>query len=192
MCFRIILFHVKILLCVSLLSATAIAIAEEKTGYDLLLEMAIPKPHEVELARKGVAEASIEKAWERPCPYDELEAEDGSAEGDQLYYRCQRWNDCKMVGDSASLFSEAFFKNHQKKSGETIIPWEWMRDGRAFGKDESNFEYAKGHLLRYALKFAEANWRLYEGRDPFKATELTDQKFWQWCSVQPLSIWEDE
>lgn len=190
--FRIRLFHVKLLLCVSLLSASSIAIAEEKFRYDLLLEMAIPKPHEIELARKGVAETRIEKAWERPCPYEELEAEDGSAEGDQLYQRCQRWNDCKQVGGSASVFSEAFFKNHQFKSGEIVIPWELMRDGSAFGMDESNFETTKGQLYRYALKFAEENWRLFEGRAPLEASDLVEKKFWQWCSIQPLSIWEDE
>ncbi|WP_300481011.1 hypothetical protein [Shewanella sp.] len=190
--FRIRLFQTKFLLCVSLFSAAAFSIAEEKSGYDLLLEMAIPKPHEVELARKGVAEASIEKAWERPCPYKALEAEDGSAEGDKLYYSCQRWNDCIEVGGSASVFTEAFFRNHKKKSGEIVIPWELMRDGSAFGMNESNFETTKGQLYRYALKFAEENWRLFEGRAPLEASDLVEKKFWQWCSIQPLSIWEDE
>lgn len=189
MSFRSFPFSMNLLLCVSLLSVASISIAEEKSGYDLLLEMAIPKPHEVELARKGVAEASIEKAWERPCPYVALEAEDGSAEGDQLYYRCQRWNNCKEVGGSASVFTEAFFRNHKKKLG---IPWELMRDGSAFGKDASNFEDAKGHLYQYALKFSEDNWRLFEGRIPLEASDLAEQKFWQWCSIQPLSIWENE
>lgn len=69
--FRIRLFQAKILLCVSLLSAASISIAEEKSGYDLLLEM-FPEPYEIELARKGIAETNIDKAWERACPYREL------------------------------------------------------------------------------------------------------------------------
>ena len=67
-----------------------------------------------------------------------------------------------------------------------------MRDGSAFGMDESNFETTKGQLYRYALKFAEENWRLFEGRAPLEASDLVEKKFWQWCSIQPLSIWEDE
>lgn len=58
MSFRSFPFSMNLLLWVSLLSVASISIAEEKSGYDLLLEMAIPKPHEVDLARKGVAEAS--------------------------------------------------------------------------------------------------------------------------------------
>ncbi len=62
-------------------------------------------------------------------------------------------------------------------------------DGSIYASD---FEDAKGHLYQYALKFSEDNWRLFEGRIPLEASDLAEQKFWQWCSIQPLSIWENE
>jgi hypothetical protein len=187
--FRIRLFQAKLILCVSLFSATAISNAEEKTGYDLLLEMAIPKPHEVELARKGVAENRIGKAWERPCPYRELT---GTAEAeDEFFFRCQRWNDCVSAGGSASIYSQAFFQNHQRQLKDQM-PWEYYRDGSIFLLESSDFERVNGHLRQYALKFAEDNWRLFEGRVPLEASDLVEQKFWQWCSAEPLTLWQAE
>lgn len=75
--------------------------------------MAIPKPHEIEPARKGVAEANIEKAWDRPCPYGELETKNDSAEGDRLYYRCQRWrkfNEPPMVKFAECMFVKKAYR----------------------------------------------------------------------------------
>ena len=186
--FRTRLFQTKILLCVSLLSAASISIAEEKTGYDLLLEM-LPKPHEIELARKGIAETNIDKPWERACPYSELS---GTAEAeDEYFFRCQRWNDCVSAGASASIYSEAFFQNHQRQPKDQM-PWEYFRDGSMFLLEPSDFETVSGHLRQYALKSAEENWRLFEGRDAATASDMVETKFWQWCSIQPLSLWENE
>lgn len=165
--------------------------AKQLAGLDKLMAMALSTPQELELARQGVAEAQIEKAWDRPCPYEQLER---NQQGPQTLYRCERWDDCVEVSAETSLFTEAFYRNHQSQPGDTIIPWEMMRDGRAFLLDASDLDeaYAKGHLLRHALKFADENWRLFEGRDPAKASELVEDKFWRWCSVEPLSIWQNQ
>ncbi len=190
--------RIKLLLCASLLAMAPTAMAEEK-GFNLalLMEMAIPKPHELELARKRLAESNIEKAWERPCPYYVLDDEyikkynKYSPESKEYYYRCERWETCKIQGGSTSIYTEGFYRNHQAESkGKAFFPWETMRNGQAFLLDESSFEYAEGHLRRYGLKFAEENWRLFEGRSNHEASDMVEQKFWQWCSVQPLSLWE--
>lgn len=187
--FNIRWFHAQFLLCFSLLSVTSISIAAEKTGYELLLEMAIPKPYEIELARKGTAETNIDKAWERPCPYEDLT---GTAEDeDGFFYRCRRWNNCVLIGGSASVFTQAFFQNHQRKP-EDQLPWELFRDGSGFLLNPSDFEGATGHLIQYALKFAEDNWRLFEGRDADEASDMVEEKFWQWCSAEPLTLWKTE
>ncbi|TDW56279.1 hypothetical protein [Oceanimonas baumannii] len=178
----------RVALGMFLLGATFTLMAEEKSGYDLLLEMT-PKPHEIELARKGVAEANIDKPWERACPYRELT---GTAEAeDEYFFRCQRWDDCVSAGASASIYSEAFFQNHQRQP-EDQMSWESYRDGSIFLLEPSDFERVTGHLRQYALKSAEENWRLFEGRDAAEASDLVEKKFWQWCSAEPLTLWEAE
>ncbi len=180
-------FQAQFLLCLSLLSPTSIAIAKEKSAYDLLMERAISKPHEVELARKGIAETSIDRAWERPCPYRELRGTE--EEEKEFLYHCERWNDCVSTGGAASIFTQAFFQNHQRQPDDQV-PWEPYRDGRIFLLNPSDFENATGHLIQHALKFAEDNWRLFEGRDAREASDMVEDKFWQWCSAEPLSIWK--
>ncbi|VEF27255.1 Uncharacterised protein [Shewanella baltica] len=183
--FRIRLFQTKFLLCVSLLSAASISIAEEKSGYDLLLEM-FPKPYEIELARKGIAETNIDKAWERACPYRELT---GTTEAeDEYFFRCKRWDECVSAGSSASVYTEGFFRN-QQLDPNAQVPWELYRDVLLEGAD---LERVTGHLRQYALKSAEENWRLFEGRDAAAASDLVEKKFWQWCSAEPLTLWKAE
>ncbi|MCK7631928.1 hypothetical protein M0D73_18980, partial [Shewanella putrefaciens] len=98
MSFRLFPFSMNLLFCVSLLGATPTSIAEEKvlTVQNILANA--PKPHEVEFARKGVAETSIENAWERPCPYNSsrlLFDDSGDIDLDEIHLRCRRWQDCK-------------------------------------------------------------------------------------------------
>ncbi|MGI2214409.1 hypothetical protein [Shewanella oncorhynchi] len=53
-----------------------------------------PKQHEVEFARKSVAETSIDNAWERPCPYNSsrlLTEGSGDFDVDKAPLRCRRW-----------------------------------------------------------------------------------------------------
>lgn len=138
-----------------LLGATPTSIAEEKvlTVQNILANA--PKPHEVEFARKGVAETSIENAWERPCPYNSsrlLFDDSGDIDLDEIHLRCRRWQDCKTMGASASQFTEGFFKHH--KTGEKI-PQQWKDDGEDLAKNDAEFGGGSGHSYNHALKFAE-------------------------------------
>ena len=190
--FRIMLSHVKLLLCISLLSATPTSIAEEKVLTVQSILANAPKPHEVEFARKSVAETSIENAWERPCPYNSsrlLFDDSGDIDLDEIHLRCRRWQDCKTMGASASQFTEGFFKHH--KTGEEI-PQQWKKDGEDLAKNDAEFGGGSGHSYNYALKFAEENWRLFEGRSASEADKLVKKQFWQWCAVEPLSIWKSK
>jgi hypothetical protein len=56
----------------------------------------------------------------------------------------------------------------------------------------ADLERVTGHLKQHAVKFAEANWRLFEGRDAAAASDMVETKFWQWCSIQTLSLLENE
>ncbi|MCH1921131.1 hypothetical protein L9G15_17045 [Shewanella sp. A3A] len=49
-----------------------------------------------------------------------------------------------------------------------------------------------GHTYNYALKFAEKNWRLFEGRSATEADKLVKKQYWQWCAAEPLSIWKSK
>lgn len=190
--FRIMLSHVKLLLCISLLGATPTSIAEEKAVTVQSILANAPKPHEVEFARKGVAETSIENAWERPCPYNSsrlLFDDSGDIDLDEIHLRCRRWQDCKTEGANASRFTEGFFKHH--KTGEKI-PQQWKDDGEDLAKNDAEFGGGSGHSYNYALKFAEKNWRLFEGRSAGEADKLVKKQFWQWCAVEPLSIWKSK
>ncbi|MCH1926560.1 hypothetical protein L9G74_17215 [Shewanella sp. C32] len=180
-------FLAQLLLCFSLLSIASTAIAKEKSAYDLLMERAISKPHEVELARKGIAETSIDRAWERPCPYRELRGTE--EEEKEFLYHCERWDDCVSVSAQASVFTQAFFQNHQRQPDDQV-PWKLYKDGSIFLLNPSDFKWADGHLRQHALKFAEDNWRLFEGRDAHEASDMVEDKFWQWCSAEPLTLWK--
>jgi hypothetical protein len=172
-----------------LLGTTSILMADENGEPAKLLMDRFPKPHEIELARKGMAEANIDRPWDRACPYRELT---GTAEAeDEFFFRCQRWDDCVSAGGSASIYSEAFFQNHQQPPKDQK-PWESYRNGSIFLLEPSDFERVTGHLRQYALKFAEENWRLFEGRDASEASDLVEKRFWQWCSAEPLTLWKAE
>ena len=56
----------------------------------------------------------------------------------------------------------------------------------------ADLERVTGHLKQHAVKFAEANWRLFEGRDAATASDMVETKFWQWCSAEPLTLWKAE
>ncbi|MCH1926574.1 hypothetical protein L9G74_17285 [Shewanella sp. C32] len=177
-------FLAQLLLCFSLLSIASTAIAKEKSAYDLLMERAISKPHEVELARKGIAETSIDRAWERPCPYRELRGTE--EEEKEFLYHCERWNDCVSTGGAASIFTEGYYKNQQLPP-DAQVPWTFYQNLFLDGEDLAS---ATGHLKQHALKFAEDNWRLFEGRDAHETSDMVEDKFWQWCSAEPLTLWK--
>ncbi|WP_335923410.1 hypothetical protein [Shewanella chilikensis] len=179
----------RLMLGMFLLGTTSILMADENGEPAKLLMDRFPKPHEIELARKGMAEANIDRPWDRACPYRELT---GTAEAeDEFFFRCQRWDDCVSAGGSASIYSEAFFQNHQQPPKDQK-PWESYRNGSIFLLEPSDFERVTGHLRQYALKFAEENWRLFEERDASEASDLVEKKFWQWCSAEPLTLWKAE
>ncbi|MBY6064235.1 hypothetical protein [Pseudidiomarina sediminum] len=169
-----------------LLGTTSTVLAD---AYDVLME-SFPTPEDIALAKQRLAETNIEKPWQKGCPYQELTSS-SEAEDDEYFFRCQRWNDCSYVSQSASIYSEAFFQNHQRKP-EQQMPWEYFKDGSMFGLETADFESLTGHIRRYALESAEENWRLFEGRDAAEASDLVEQKFWQWCAAEPLSLWEAE
>ncbi len=179
----------SVTLCMFLIGTPSILMANESGEPAQLLMDRFPKPHEIEFARQGVAEANIDKPWETACPYRELT---GTAEvEDEFFFRCQRWDDCVSAGGSASIYSEAFFQNHQRQPKDQV-PWESYRDGSIFLLEPSDFERVTGHLRQYALKSAEENWRLFEGLDAAAASDLVEKKFWQWCSAEPLTLWKAE
>ncbi|MBN7796964.1 hypothetical protein [Parahaliea mediterranea] len=183
------LAYTRVALGMFLLWSTSILIASESGDPAQLLMGSFPTPHEIELARQGLAETKIDKPWERACPYRELT---GTAEAeDEYFFRCQRWDDCVSAGGSSSIYSEAFFQNHQRQPKDQM-PWESYRDGSIFFLEPSDFERITGYLRQYALKSAEENWRLFEGRDAAEASDLVEKKFWQWCSAEPLTLWEAE
>jgi hypothetical protein len=197
MSLNLINFRINILLCAALLCAALLCVApasmaEEKAVTVQSILANAPKPHEVEFARKGVAETSIEAAWERPCPYNSsslLFGDSGDFDSDELPLRCRRWRDCKTMGASASQFTEGFFKHH--KTGQKI-PQKWIQDGQDLAKNDAEFGGGSGHSYNYALKFAEENWQLFKGRNASEANQLVKKKFWQWCAVEPLSIWKSK
>lgn len=192
MSFRLFPFSMNLLFCVLLLGATPTSIAEEKVLTVQSILANAPKPDEVEFARQGVAETSIENAWERPCPYNSsrlLTEGSGDFDVDEAPLRCRRWQDCKTAGADASRFTEGFFKHH--KTGKDI-PQQWQQDGEDLAKNDAEFGGGLGHSYNHALKFAEKNWRLFEGRSASEADKLVKKQFWQWCTVEPLSIWKSK
>lgn len=183
-------FRLKFLLFVLLLIIAPTSMAEEKTLTVQSILANAPTSEEVEFARQGVAEASIENAWERPCPYSSsrLLGRDDLDE-DEALLRCRRWRDCKTMGTDAGRFTEGFFNHH--KTGQPIPP-QWAQYGEELAKNDAEFGGGLGHSYLYALKFAEENWRLFEGRSPSEADKLVKKRFWQWCSSEPLSIWKSK
>ncbi|MGI2259241.1 hypothetical protein [Shewanella sp. GXUN23E] len=182
----------RVALAVFLLGTAAVSVADEggaaKSGLDWLMDM-YPKPHEIELARQGLAEAKIEKPWERSCPYRELS---GTAEQeDEFFYRCKRWDDCTSISGVASIYSEAYFQNHQREPQQQV-PWELFRDGSIFLLEAHDFEGITGHLRQHALKSAGDTWQFFEGRAPVEASDMVEATYWQWCSAEPLTLWKAE
>ncbi|AZQ09394.1 hypothetical protein STH12_00242 [Shewanella khirikhana] len=183
---------IRALAGILLLLAQSTSMADE--GKALLGAMmdTLPKANELELARKRMAETHIERPWdifETSCPYKELSGTE--EEEEEFFYRCQRWNDCAAAGGSASIYAEAFFQNHQRAPKDQV-PWESYRDGSMFLLEAADFERVTGHLRQHALKSAEENWRLFEGRDATEASDLVEKSFWQWCSAEPLALWKAE
>ncbi|MCH1926559.1 hypothetical protein L9G74_17210 [Shewanella sp. C32] len=183
-------FRLNFSLLVLLLITVPTSMAQEKTPTLQSILANATTAEEAEFARQGVAETSIENAWERPCPYNSsrLWGQNG-VDQDEVLLRCSRWRDCKTAADDASRFTEGFFEHHQ--TGQQIPP-EWAQDGEDLAQNDAEFGGGLGHTYNYALKFAEKNWRLFEGRSATEADMLVKKQYWQWCAAEPLSIWKSK